>query len=284
MHDEKDHILTSKNTISHIKLPALYESEPAFSVVFVIGMHRSGTSLTTRIVNIAGYTIGNSADIIGPDSGNPTGYWEHRSFVSLNRKIIACYLMPKFLSALFFSKLKKKAVELISSFKDCRKIALKDPIASITLPFWISAVREALPERDVKILVIICVRNPLDVSKSLQNRGLIITKINCGLWEKYISSAFKNSEGLPRHVVHYENYFDGECDNLINNLSSFLGINLTVEQALWIKSFIDPNLRESDIGDGIWRSNLSIGAKQLYLNLLKQKNKRIKNNGMLNLT
>ena len=36
-----------------------------------------------------GYTISNGADIIEADAGNPTGYWEHRSFVSLNRKLLA---------------------------------------------------------------------------------------------------------------------------------------------------------------------------------------------------
>jgi hypothetical protein len=77
-------------------------------------MHRSGTSLTTRIVNIAGYTIGNAADIIKADAGNPTGYWKHRSFVSLNRKILFAYLMPNVLSKFLFPKLKQKASELIS--------------------------------------------------------------------------------------------------------------------------------------------------------------------------
>jgi hypothetical protein len=113
-------------------------------IVLIIGMHRSGTSLTTRIVNIMGYTIGNGADIIGADAGNPTGYWEHRSFVSLNRKLLAAYLMPKAVSNFLFPKLKQKAAELILSFKDSCRIVLKDPIASITLPFWHDVIKSCL--------------------------------------------------------------------------------------------------------------------------------------------
>jgi hypothetical protein len=233
-------------------------------IVLVIGMHRSGTSLTTRIVNIMGYTIGNEADIIEADAGNPTGYWEHRSFVSLNRKLLAAYLMPKVVSNFLFPKLKQKAAELILSFKDCSRIVLKDPIASITLPFWVEVIKTCLSGNDVKISTIICVRNPLDVSKSLQNRGLFLKNINCRLWEKYLSSAIKNSDGLPRHIIHYEHYFDEHCDAAIPELGGFLDANLNAGRINEIKQFINPALRESNIGNRIWSYNLSRNVKALY--------------------
>ena len=241
-------------------------------IVLVIGMHRSGTSLTTRIVNIMGYTIGNKADIIEADAGNPTGYWEHRSFVSLNRKLLATYLMPEVFSNFLFPKLKQKAAELILSFKDCRRIVLKDPIASITLPFWIDVIKRSITRGEgVKISIIICVRNPLDVSKSLQNRGLFVKNINCRLWEKYMSSAIKNSDGLPRYIIHYEHYFDEHLGGIISELSSFLDVEtLSSGKINEIKQFINPALRESNVGDKIWSYNLSRNVKALYSDMINQ--------------
>ena len=244
-------------------------------IVLVIGMHRSGTSLTTRIVNMMGYTIGNGADIIEADSGNPTGYWEHRSFVSLNRKLLAANLLPGTVSNFLFPKLKEKAAELILSFKDCNRIVLKDPIASITLPFWVECIKTCLPENAVNVSTVICVRNPLDVSKSLQNRGLFEKNINCWLWEKYLSSAIKNSEGLPSFIMQYEQYFNERRDDKISELACFLGSNLSEEILGEIKQFIDPALRESNVGDKIWKQNLSQKVKKLYLNLINRNTRNV---------
>ena len=45
--------------------------------VYVIGMHRSGTSAVTRVVDLLGVPLGDAADLIGglPQS-NPAGHWE----------------------------------------------------------------------------------------------------------------------------------------------------------------------------------------------------------------
>ena len=244
-------------------------------VLFIMGMHRSGTSMTTRIVNLSGYTIGNESDLIKADSGNPTGYWEHRSFVSLNRKILAAHLMPKFVSEIFLPPLKKKACELVSNFKREGRLVLKDPIVSLILPFWIDVVHTCFPGENVKISTLICVRNPFDVSMSMKNRGLFINEINWWLWEKYIRAAIKNSEGLPRYMNHYENYLDERCDEEIKSLSAFLGVTLDDCRIKEIKQFINPDLKKKkrNTAKGIFKKKISRSARNLYLNLVRQKNR-----------
>ena len=110
----------------------------------------------------------------------------------------------------------------------------------------------------------------MDVSKSLQNRGLFVKSINYWLWEKYVSSAVKNSDGLPRYIMHYEHYFDEHVSGEILRLSGFLDANLSEVKTNEIKQFINPALRESNAGDKIWGHNLSQNVKILYSNLISR--------------
>src|SRR5262245_9181936 len=58
-------------------------------VICTVGMHRSGTSAVSRMLNLVGVHLGPDERVqtTGPD--NPTGYWEHRSFVDINDEILA---------------------------------------------------------------------------------------------------------------------------------------------------------------------------------------------------
>jgi len=46
--------------------------------LFVLGMHRSGTSAVTRLLNMAGAYFGPEGISNGADEGNPKGFWERR--------------------------------------------------------------------------------------------------------------------------------------------------------------------------------------------------------------
>jgi Uncharacterized protein conserved in bacteria len=55
-------------------------------VLLVLGMHRSGTSATTRVVNLLGANLGNNLVQPGPD--NPDGFWEHAEAVRINDALL----------------------------------------------------------------------------------------------------------------------------------------------------------------------------------------------------
>ena len=55
-------------------------------VVPILGMHRSGTSLATRLLNLLGLDLGGPLQPPGPD--NPTGFWEHRLFQNFNIQML----------------------------------------------------------------------------------------------------------------------------------------------------------------------------------------------------
>lgn len=70
--------------------------------------------------------------------------------------------------------------------------------------------------------------------------------------------------------MQYEQYFNERRDDKISELACFLGSNLSEEILGEIKQFIDPALRESNVGDKIWKQNLSQKVKKLYLNLINR--------------
>src|SRR5262245_54283984 len=53
-----------------------------------LGMHRSGTSIVSRLVNLLGVELGPEAAISRPGADNPKGYWEHRGIVGINDEIL----------------------------------------------------------------------------------------------------------------------------------------------------------------------------------------------------
>src|SRR5438552_5712469 len=59
-------------------------------VVCVLGMGRSGTSLTMRVLNLLGVELGRGEDLLEPlVPDNPAGYWEQRPIMMLNEEILA---------------------------------------------------------------------------------------------------------------------------------------------------------------------------------------------------
>ena len=57
-------------------------------VIFITGMHRSGTSLLARVVNLLGVDLGPEERHIRPDETNPRGHWEAGPLVDVNRALL----------------------------------------------------------------------------------------------------------------------------------------------------------------------------------------------------
>ena len=57
------------------------------AAVVVLGMHRSGTSALTRVLNRLGVDIGNR--LLPPFAGNESGFWEHRDIIETHESLLA---------------------------------------------------------------------------------------------------------------------------------------------------------------------------------------------------
>ena len=58
--------------------------------VLVVGMHRSGTSATTRTLNLLGLPLCTARDLMPFYGGNPTGHWESHTMMLFNDRLLHC--------------------------------------------------------------------------------------------------------------------------------------------------------------------------------------------------
>src|SRR5437870_8336735 len=138
-------------------------------IICVLGMHRSGTSLITRVLSLLGMYLGPSEHLMKPNQFNPKGFWEHQSIVDLDDEILkrleGSWCDPPSFSAGWegssqFADLRQQARALIQNDFDAAMCwGWKDPRTCLTLPFW----KQLLPP----LRYVICLRNPVDVARSL---------------------------------------------------------------------------------------------------------------------
>lgn len=216
-------------------------------IVCILGMHRSGTSVFTRILNLIGLYLGPEQQLLQPNDYNPKGYWEHDEIVSLNNEILERLggswdeppaFPPGWENAPAMDDLKQRAQRLIQdSFADVQTWGWKDPRSCLTLPFW----QQLLPD----MRYVVCLRNPVDVALSLEQRDRLSAEKSSRLWLTYVSSALKHSDGRPRLVVFYEDLME-DCLGALQRLAGFLGKPERAEQAdvqEAVQAFIEKGLQ-----------------------------------------
>jgi len=154
---------------------------PEQVVIPVLGMHRSGTSLVTRLFNLLGMELG--WPLQPPSLDNPKGFWEHRLFQSVNINLLDAmghhtdgYGTPEQLDRcvadaiqvnLSASVRKDLAARLSRNFMHARW-GWKDPRSTLLWPVWHKLLSEFGYTRIKPVLV---VRHPAACVQSLRRRG-----------------------------------------------------------------------------------------------------------------
>src|SRR4249920_989928 len=54
--------------------------------IFMLGMHRSGTSVLTRVLSLLGCAL--PGDLLGSNESNPTGHWESARAIEINEALL----------------------------------------------------------------------------------------------------------------------------------------------------------------------------------------------------
>ena len=182
--------------------------------VVVAGMHRSGTSVVTRVVSLLGYTL--PSNLIPPHPCNPKGYWESQEIVNINREILVsagatleewrgdewrAFDSRWYASAGAKPFRERAQAVLAKEFGNSRLFVLKDPRICRLLPFWI----EALESFGAPPFVVCPVRNPLDVAESLEKRDGIPHAIGLLMWLQHVLAAEAASRSVGRLFLRYDN-------------------------------------------------------------------------------
>ncbi|GAB5452702.1 MAG: hypothetical protein Hals2KO_30300 [Halioglobus sp.] len=158
-------------------------------ILFVLGMHRSGTSALCAALESCGLSFG--ANLLDSMDGvNERGFWEDAGVVDLNERILerckATWFDPPANvvepSSAELADLAGELRQLLDQdYAESRSYAIKDPRLCVTLPLWLSACQ------GLNIATAVCVisRAPIEVAHSLQKRDEFPLGYGLRLYARY---------------------------------------------------------------------------------------------------
>ena len=197
------------------------------NAVMVVGMHRSGTSAVTRVLNFLGCAL--PKNLSGTAHDNERGFWECPAVRELNDQILEAAgtswdgwepFDPSWYDSLGADQFRRSALTLLEEeFGDASPFVLKDPRVCRLLPFWIDAVRCFGAEP----VIVSPIRNPFDVAASLETRNRIDPSIGLLMWLRNLLDAEFASRDLTRVFVRYERLLT-EPGEVVKQLNGSLGI------------------------------------------------------------
>jgi GT2 family glycosyltransferase len=194
-------------------------------VVCILGMHRSGTSMVTKLLHQCGLYLGPESELIPASPYNPDGHWEHRAFEAVNDEILGRLgggwdhpppLPADWAADRRLDPTRDKARKLLAQFDGREPWGWKDPRTSLTFPFW----QELLTD----LKVVVCLRNPVEVAQSLSRRGFSSHALGLDLWKTYTKQILATTAPDYRIVTHYGAYFADPVAEL-RRVLGFLGLH-----------------------------------------------------------
>jgi len=222
--------------------------------VLVLGMHRSGTSAMTRLINLMGPATCSADDMVrGP--WNPTGHWESRTLMHFDDGLLAqmgCTWWAPPPSGPAYAEWSANITtgpragrRVFAQVHTGRPWVWKDPRACLLLPYW----RQALDRRSVAV---VCVRNPLEVASSLEKRHGLAPSFGLALWERYNRLLVAHVGNMAVIVTRY--------DDLVSDAEAWTGRTRAFLEAAGFTlrppatadgagEFVDPDMRHSSRSD-----------------------------------
>lgn len=187
-------------------------------VLLITGMHRSGTSLITRLLCKSGLNVGKK--LIGAHTGNMHGHYEDYDFYNFHENILKRnglnhLVQQPLTNESITSEDENHAKQLIAKRSHYALWGWKDPRTALFLDFW----HDVYP--DLKFIFIY--RHPVDVVLSLLRRGI---KLDISVLENQLvgfqSWYVYNQSILNFYKQHPEKSILGNISGIIENVNVFL--------------------------------------------------------------
>jgi hypothetical protein len=245
----------------------------AATVVCLLGMHRSGTSLVSRVINLLGVHLGRKEAISGAGADNPKGHWEHHPIALLNDDLLIRFggrwdvppvFPPDWLQDADVRSIAAKARQIIDDDFGAEPLwGWKDPRTCLTAPFWQELVG---PMRYV-----LCVRNPRAVVASLERRDGMLAAHGDRLWLRYVAASMGFTSGKPRMLLFYEDLMS-DWPREVARLAAFIGQPERADDPAVrtsVAEFIEHELQHHHASPEVLASDaqMSFETKSVYLAL-----------------
>ena len=221
--------------------------------IVVLGMHRSGTSLLTRVLNLLGCAL--PKNLLGAHESNPRGHWESLDAIEINDTLLSALgrrwddvreLPDDWLDREETENARQRIRSLLErEFSSQPMWVLKEPRLCRLAPLWL----EAIAALDMDARVIVPVRHPLEVSQSLATRNDLDAGRSHLLWWQHLVEAERGSRDVPRTFLHFHNLvtdWKSECERMAVELGVKWPVRLAAASER-IERFIDPTLRHADV-------------------------------------
>lgn len=261
----------------------------------ILGMHRSGTSMITRILSENNLWIGNSNNLMPPQPDNPDGFFEYLPITQINDSLLEHLgggwdKVPNFptewINSNWVKDLQEKAIGAINELKNslpatCVAWGWKDPRTSILLPFWTSIIPDA------KLLI--CLRDPIAVAQSLSKRNGSSINFGLSLWYDYYKTLCDSLTENQFLVTHYDTWFI-DAQRELNRIVSWLSLEtdsnlenppssiINKSYRHHITSEYEKLLTSADYSLVKYYNNIRKNAGNIYLASLSENEKQIIDN------
>lgn len=203
-------------------------------VLFLVGMHRSGTSALSAALHACGATFGSG--LLEPMEGvNERGFWESADVVALNERLLAlvgatwysvssAHLHIDWMNPKFGAERREAEDVFRRGFGSGPLEVVKDPRFCITLPFWLALCRNL----NVRTSVCVMARAPVEVCHSLKNRDDFPIGYSIRLVRTYLRGI---AASVPPDTLHatYDRLL-GDPVNLLRELGASLPIIIDEEK------------------------------------------------------
>ncbi len=241
-------------------------------VVVVLGMHRSGTSAVAGALVAAGAWAGEPDELMPPHPQNLFGYFERTSTAAeLDahlHELGGTWSSPP-LDQLQVSALASHRVRLLQSL--ISDVVARAPAGAVPLvkdPRLSLFASQLAAFLDDSAKVILCVRHPVEVARSLLERDSIPIQVGLALWELYNVSVCSGFAGRTVEVVRYDWLL--EDPNVISGvLGHTLGIKDHVPESAYeaAAKSLSQELRHQRVALGDDEDWMSLAVARLWQRL-----------------
>lgn len=220
------------------------------STLVALGMHRSGTSALTGVLQCVGVHLGER--LYAPQPGvNDKGFYEHGPVADINDRILYALgsawddilpLDPGRLDDTHLEPLTQRLQRILRrDFSKEPLWGLKDPRMCRLMPYWLPI----LSGLSVKPHFLLVVRHPMEVVGSLAKRDRFSTEKALLLWLEHNLEAERHTRGYPRMVVTFDDLLSNPLAQLDKaqqrlNLDFPIPLSKATDR---IQSFVTPELR-----------------------------------------
>ena len=245
-------------------------------LIVVIGMHRTGTSLITRGLQVMGVNLGDNL-LPAMAEVNAKGFWEDADINAFNIEMLHAInsewdcLTP--ITTTNIQQLEHqgyflRAVELLrKKVAQVSVFGLKDPRIAKLLPFW----GMVFDHCNYDVSYLLTIRHPLSVVKSLQKRDNLSAEKSYLLWFTHVITALTFSMRKQLSLVDYD-FFMQHPSSELERLARGLGLSVNHQELqFFLDQFVDNNLRHTHyaLDDLVLDAACPFPVQDVYSHLLK---------------